>query len=153
LLGCELFAEFYTGTYHAVSAVYLWKGLHGHDALVPWIWTALCLNLFAMTVLLFPIRRQLFWLDVACVALIVGIWIEKGMGLIVPGFIPTPLGQIVEYAPSMNETLVCVGIWSFGAMMYSWMLHVALPIMRGELRADPTQLENSSLESNPQPTS
>lgn len=152
LLGCELFAEFYAGTYHAVSAVYLWKGLHGHDALVPWIWTALCLNLFAAVVLVSPVHRNLLALNIACVALIVGIWIEKGMGLIVPGFIPTPLGQIVEYAPSLNETLVCVGIWSFGALMYSWMLHVALPIMRGELRADPNQLD-SSLESNPQPTS
>ena len=137
LLGCELFAEFYSGTYHAASAIYLWKGLHGHSALVPWIWTALFLNVGAATILLFPIRSQLIWLDIACVALIVGIWIEKGMGLIVPGFVPSPLGEIVEYQPSLNETLVCVGIWAFGALMYSWMLHVAIPILRGDLCAAP----------------
>jgi len=137
LLGCELFAEFYSGTYHNVSAKYLWQGLHGHGALVPWIWTALALNLVALVLLLLPKRSQLHYLDVACVFLIVGIWIEKGMGLIVPGFVPTPLGQVVEYQPSLNETLICVGIWAFGTLMYSWMLHVAIPILRGDLRAGP----------------
>ena len=58
------------------------------------------------------------------------------MGLILPGFVPTPLGQIVEYAPSLNETLVCLGIWAFGALLYSWMVHVAIPIMNGSLRAN-----------------
>lgn len=135
LLGCEVFVEFYSGTHHSASAHYLWRGLHGYNGLVPWIWTALGLNLMALIILLTPIRKRLFFLDIACVFLIVGIWIEKGMGLIVPGFVPTPLGQIVEYLPSTQETLICVGIWAFGALMYSWMLHVAIPIMRGDLRA------------------
>lgn len=142
LLFCEVFAEFYSGTYHSVSARYLWRGLHGHTGLVPWIWTSLALNLAALLILLIPLRSQLLYLDIACVFLIVGIWIEKGMGLIVPGFVPSPLGEVVEYQPSLNETLVCIGIWSFGILMYSWMLHVALPIMRGDLRA-PTRLFDS----------
>jgi molybdopterin-containing oxidoreductase family membrane subunit len=149
LLGCELFSEFHAGTYHAVSAVYLWKGLHGHDALVPWIWSALFMNLFAVGVLVSPVHRNLVWLNIACVAMIIGIWIEKGMGLIVPGFIPTPLGQVVEYTPSTNETLVCVGIWAFGALMYSWMLHVAIPILRGELHEK--KEPDTPTELNPQP--
>ncbi len=151
LLGCELFAEFYSGTYHAASAIYLWTGLHGHDALVPWIWSALFLNIGALVVLMSPLSREFIPLNLACVALIIGIWIEKGMGLIVPGFIPTPLGQIVEYTPSTNETLICVGIWAFGALMYSWMLHVAIPIMRGDLRAAPDSSTSISLK--PQPAS
>ena len=77
--------------------------------------------------------------------------IGKGMGLIVPGFIPSPLGQIVEYTPSTNETLICVGIWAFGALMYSWMLHVAIPIMRGDLRAAPDL--GTPLSLKPQPAS
>ena len=36
---------------------------------------------------------------------IVGIWIEKGMGLIVPAFVPTPLGEIVEYVPTLHEII------------------------------------------------
>ena len=139
LLGCELFVEFYSGTYHSVSAKYLWLGVHGHDGLVPWIWTALTLNLVALLILISPFATRLWFLDIACVALIIGIWIEKGMGLIVPGFVPTPLGQFVEYQPSWNETLICLGIWSFGILMYSWMLHVAIPIMNGELSASPEE--------------
>jgi molybdopterin-containing oxidoreductase family membrane subunit len=32
-----------------------------------------------------------------------GIWIEKGMGLIVPGFIPSPIGEVTEYYPTFIE--------------------------------------------------
>jgi len=147
LLGCELFVEFYSGTYHSVSAKYLWFGLHGHSALVGWIWTALALNVLAAIILMSPVSHRLIFLDLACVFLIVGIWIEKGMGLIVPGFVPTPLGQVVEYQPSRDETLICIGIWAFGALMYTWMLHVAIPILRGDFRARP----EGAAGLNPQP--
>ena len=135
LLGCEVFTEFYSGTYHVASATYLYLGLHGHDSLVSWIWTAIGMNCVAMVLLITPLTRRLEWLNAACMLLFVGIWIEKGMGLIIPGFVPNPLGQIVEYLPSVNETLICMGIWAFGALIYSWMLRVAVPILKGELRA------------------
>jgi molybdopterin-containing oxidoreductase family membrane subunit len=137
LLGCELFTEFYYPTQHAAAAHYLYFGLHGHSGLVPWIWTAIGLDFLGLALLVTPYSRKIVGLNVACVACFVGIWIEKGMGLIIPGFVPTPLGQVVEYLPTLNETLVCLGIWAFGALMYSWMLHVAIPIMNGSLRARP----------------
>ncbi len=135
LLACELFAEFYSDTYHVASANYLYFGLHGHNALVPWIWTAVALNFVGLILLVSPVSRRLPWLNAACILAFIGIWIEKGMGLIVPGFVPTPLGQVVEYAPTWNETLVCFGIWAFGSLIYSWMLRVAIPILNGSLRA------------------
>lgn len=137
LLGCEMFVEFYSGTYHVAAAKYLYFGLHGHDSLVPWIWTAIGLNVTALLILLMPLSNRLVFLDLACIFLIVGIWIEKGMGLIIPGFVPSPLGQIVEYQPSLNETLICMGIWAFGILVYSWMVHVAVPILKGQFRAQP----------------
>lgn len=139
LLGCELFTEFYYPTQHAASANYLFLGLHGHSGLVPWIWSAIALNLCGLVILITPLNRRIWGLNTACATCFVGIWIEKGMGLIIPGFVPTPLGQIVEYLPSLNETLVCLGIWAFGALLYSWMLHVAIPILNGSLRANPAQ--------------
>ena len=135
LLGCEVFTEFYSGTYHVASAEYLFFGLHGFNGLVPWIWTALAMNCVAMILLFTPLTRRIGWLNLACGLLFVGIWIEKGMGLIVPGFVPTPLGDIVEYQPTLSETLVCMGIWAAGALIYTWSLHLAIPIMKGELRA------------------
>jgi molybdopterin-containing oxidoreductase family membrane subunit len=133
LLINEVFKEFYSGNLHVASAKYLFLGLHGHHALVPWIWTAVAFNLIAMFLLILPLSRSLKWLDVACVLCIVGIWIEKGMGLVIPGFIPTPLGALIEYSPSVNETLVCLGIWAFGLLCYTVFLRMSVPILQGRL--------------------
>ncbi len=133
LLVCEVFKEFYSGTTHGLSAKYLFVGLHGHHALVPWIWTAIGFNLIAMVLLVLPLSRGLKYLNVACVLSIAGIWIEKGMGLVIPGFIPTPLGAIVDYVPSLNETLVCLGIWAFGLLCYTIFLRMSVPILQGRL--------------------
>jgi Ni/Fe-hydrogenase subunit HybB-like protein len=133
LLACEVFKEFYSGTAHGVSAKYLFVGLDGHHALVPWIWTAIGFNLIAMTILALPVSRSLKYLNVACVLSIVGIWIEKGMGLVIPGFIPTPLGAVIDYTPSLNETLVCLGIWAFGLLLYTIFLRMSVPILQGRM--------------------
>jgi Ni/Fe-hydrogenase subunit HybB-like protein len=133
LLVNEVFKEFYSGNLHVASAKYLFVGLHGHHALVPWIWTAIAFNLTAMVLLVLPVSRSLKWLNLTCVLCIVGIWIEKGMGLVIPGFIPTPLGEMVEYSPSLNETFVCFGIWAFGLLCYTVFLRMAVPILQGRL--------------------
>ena len=133
LLMCEVFTEFYAGGLHIASSKYLYFGLHGYHALVPWIWTAITFNLTAMVLLVLPVSRSLKWLNLTCVLCITGIWIEKGMGLVIPGFIPTPLGQIVEYSPTLNETLVCLGIWAFGLLCYTVFLRMAVPILQGQL--------------------
>jgi len=136
LLGSELFTEFYTDSVHNASAKYLWFGLHGHSALVPWIWTAVSLNFGALLLLVLPITRREGVLAAACIMVIVGIWIEKGMGLIVPAFIPTPLGEIVEYSPTWNETFICFGIWAFGLLLFTIMVRITLPVLEGKLTID-----------------
>jgi Ni/Fe-hydrogenase subunit HybB-like protein len=133
LLLNEVFKEFYTDSLHVASAKYLFLGLHGFNGLVPWIWTAIAFNLTALVLLLIPASRSFKWLDLACVLAIVGIWIEKGMGLVVPGFVPTPLGEIVEYSPTLNETLICLGIWAFGILCYTIFLRMAVPILQGRI--------------------
>ena len=136
LLACEVFTEFYTGSAHVASARYLYFGLHGHHALVPWIWTAVAMNLLATMLLLLPASRGLGVLNAACLLAIFAIWIEKGMGLIVPAFVPTPLGEIVEYFPTVRETAVCFGIWAFGLLLYTIFVRVSVPVLSGELTYD-----------------
>ncbi|MBK7403618.1 MAG: polysulfide reductase NrfD [Phycisphaerales bacterium] len=136
LLGCEAFTEFYTQSAHVASAQYLFFGLEGRHGLVPWIWTAIGLNLVAMLILYVPASRRLPWLSAACAMLIVGVWIEKGMGLIVPAFIPTPLGEVVEYTPTLNEVLVTSGIWAFGLLVYTIFVRVTVPVLTGRLTID-----------------
>ncbi|MGD9688242.1 MAG: sulfate reduction electron transfer complex DsrMKJOP subunit DsrP [Phycisphaerales bacterium] len=136
LLGSEAFTEFYTGSAHGASARYLFLGLHGHSALVPWIWTAIILNTAALVLLFTPLSRRLPVLQAACVMLIVGIWIEKGMGMIVPAFVPSPLGEIVEYLPTLNETLVTLGIWAAGLLIYTILVRVTVPVLTGRLTHD-----------------
>ena len=132
MFGCEVFKEFYAGNTHAASTRYLFFGLHGHNALVPWIWGALGIELIAAIILITPLGKRIAWLNLACVFAFMGIWVEKGPGMVIPGFLPTPLGEIVEYFPTGNEFLITVGIWSFGFLLFSWMLRLALPIMSGE---------------------
>ena len=77
-----------------------------------------------------PVAR---WHLLACGAAVVGVWVEKGMGLVIPGFIPSPLGEMVEYSPSLNETLICLGIWALGLLCYTLFLRMSVPILQGRL--------------------
>src|SRR3989338_4070016 len=133
LMGNELFTEFYSDSLHTASIQYLFFGLHGHNMLVPWIWTAVVFNIISLFILVLPMSRSLKYLNVACILCVVGIWIEKGIGLLIPGFIPTPLGEIVEYFPTVNEILICLGIWAFGFLIYTILLRVSIPILVGSL--------------------
>jgi molybdopterin-containing oxidoreductase family membrane subunit len=137
LLFCELFKEFYTDSVHTDAARYLLFGLEGHHGLVPWFWTGLLLQVGALTLLLRNISKtNLFYLNVACVMCATGIWIEKGMGLIVPGFVPTPIGEMIEYSPSITEWLVSWGIWAFGLLLYTVLLKMTVPVLSGMIRAN-----------------
>ncbi len=123
----EVFTQFYTGGVHTAPARYLYFGLHGKSALVPWIWTSIVFNILAAIVFLSPwVMRRTRVLVVACVLAFVGIWIEKGMGLIVPGFVPSTLHEIVEYTPSPAEWKITTGIWAFGLMIYTLALKIAI---------------------------
>ena len=73
-------------------------------------------------------------LNLACSLVILGVYIEKGMGLVIPGFIPGTLGEIYEYSPTNPEILVTIGIWAVGALIYTLMLKVSIPVYIGQLR-------------------
>ena len=139
LLGCEIFTLLYTGSSHVESLRYLLAGLHGHNALVPWFRAAVLFNALACLLFLCPATaRRPAWLNTACLLTFAGIWIEKGMGLIIPGFIPSTLGEVVEYHPSLTEWKIMAGVWAFGLMVFTILLKIAIPVLRGSAGAPAT---------------
>ena len=113
----------------------LYGGLHGHDQLVPLIWIGTAMNVIAFFLFLVPsTRRRLATLNLGCVLIIMGVWIEKGPGFVIPGFVPDPLGEIFEYVPNPLEFMVAFGIWATGFLIFTLLLKVAIPIITGQFR-------------------
>ncbi len=138
--GAEIFKEFYSGSVHLAPMKYLYFGLHGHTNLVPYMWVALICNVTAFLLFLTPKTRQNFLtLNLACILIIIGVYIEKGMGLIIPGFIPGTLGEIYEYLPTQTEVNITIGVWAAGALIFTFLVKFALPIYTGELRFQPSK--------------
>lgn len=134
----EVFTETYRSTHHALSAKYLFFGLHGHDRLVPWIWLSIGL-MFASTAVLsvHRFRRNLTVLLICCAALFGAVEIEKGMGTIIPGFVPEPWGKIHEYSPTWVEFTVGAGIAAMGAFVFTVLAKVAIAVELGRSRWTP----------------
>ena len=109
-------------------------GLEDKTALLPWIWTSISMNILATIILTFhKLRNNLTILYVVCGMLFIAIWIEKGFGLIVPGFIPGPWGKIVEYTPTFVEISVTFGIWAMGAFIFTILAKTGIAIELGQL--------------------
>src|SRR5512139_281147 len=133
LLGSEFFKEYYSHTVHMAPVEYLFQGLHGHNLLVPWIWAAMTMNVIAFIIFLVPqTRKRLTTLNLGCIFVIIGVWIEKGPGFVIPGFVPDPLGEIFEYIPNLLELMVSFGIWALGLLVFTLLMKVAIPIETGK---------------------
>lgn len=131
----EVVIELYARTEHANGLYYLMFGLHGLTGLVPWFWSSLVLMVGAFILFLVPrFRNDFKLLTIPCAMAFAGIWIEKGMGLIVPGYIPSPIGEVTEYHPSFVEWLLVLGIWAFGFFILTILLKGAIGILLGDIK-------------------
>ena len=133
LHGAEAFKEFYSDTQHLLFTRYYYFGLAGHHTMVPFAWSAVALNLTSFALFVSPrMRQNLITLNIGCLATYAGVYIEKGMGLIIPGLTPDTLGEIYEYYPTLTELRVAAGIFAVGFLLFTLMLKVAVPISLGE---------------------
>ena len=131
----EIVVELYARTEHANGLYYLMFGLHGLTGLVPWFWSSVILMVTSFVLFLIPsVRTNYKRLPILCVMAFTGIWIEKGMGLIVPGFVPTPIGEVTEYYPTFVEWLMTAGIWAFGFFILTILLKGAIGILLGDIK-------------------
>jgi|APFre7841882590_1041340.scaffolds.fasta_scaffold21022_3 Ni/Fe-hydrogenase subunit HybB-like protein len=136
LLGAEIFKEYYSRTEHLLFTQYLWEGIGEYRALVPYAWLSLTASVTAFLIFLVPkTRTNWVTLNIGAVLIFAGVYIEKGMGLVIPGMTPDTLGEIYEYRPSATEWMVAIGVFGVGALVFTTLVNVAVPIMMGTLRA------------------
>jgi len=133
---CEIFTVFYANIpEHTDHIKYLFVGLHGHGVLVPWMWTSMVLMLISIILLVNPItRKNEAILTVACITTFVGTWIDKGLGMISGGFVPSPLHHVNEYIPTIPEILIALGVWATGFFVLTILFKIAVSV-KEEVRA------------------
>jgi molybdopterin-containing oxidoreductase family membrane subunit len=128
----EIFTAFYSGIpAHEEHFRYLFIGLNGDHHLAPWMWLSVLLSWIALALLLIPKwRSNIRLLMVACVCVFVSIWLDKGLGLMVGGFTPSPLGAVTRYVPTLPESTIVLGIWACGALMITVFYKITLSVWK-----------------------
>ncbi len=135
LLGAEVFKEFYSATEELRYTQYFWFGLGEHKTLVPYAWGSLFASLAAFVIFIIPkLRESWTWLNVGCFLIFAGAYIEKGMGLVIPGMTPSTLGQIYPYTPTGTEWAIAVGIFGVGGLVLTILVKVSIPILVGTFK-------------------
>lgn len=129
-LGLEFFTAFYSQIPgHTHPFKYLYAGLEGHGKLVPLMWASTVLAIISLILLVVPQwRRSEGMLAFACGALFVSLWIDKGFGLVVGGFIPNPFEGVTEYWPTLRETLIALGVWALGFLVLTLLYKIAVSV-------------------------
>ena len=109
--------------------LYLYQGLDGHFILVPWMRTALALMVLSLLLLIIPsTRKDETILVVSCVLVFIGTWIDKGLGLITGGFVPSPLHNIVDYVPTIPEIIISLGIYGIGILILTVLVKIVISV-------------------------
>jgi molybdopterin-containing oxidoreductase family membrane subunit len=126
--------EFFTAYYsnipgHMHTLDYLFFGLHGQGQLVPWMRVSTIFGIIAIIMLLVPAtRKREDTLAIACILLFISLWIDKGIGLVIGGFVPNPLEEITAYHPSFQEIMITLGVWATGFFILTVLYKIALAV-------------------------
>jgi len=142
----EVVTEFRSATAHTVHMQYYFTGIGGHVSLVGWSWFGASCNVLAFLLLLIPrTRKNPITMNLACVLVFIGVFIEKGIGLVLPGFTPGTLGEVYEYFPSRVEVMIAIGIAGVGVLVFTLLSRAAIPLTFSEsLKEDEQVLAGGS---------
>ncbi len=126
----EIFKEVYSNTEHIVHLKYLFKGVGENRDIVAYGWLSFIISFIAFLLFLIPTtRKNIITLNIGAILIYFGVYIEKGIALIIPGFTPDTLGQIYVYRPSLTEIRTSVAIFSFGFLVFTLLTRVAVAIV------------------------
>ncbi|HOC44325.1 MAG TPA: polysulfide reductase NrfD [Thermoanaerobaculales bacterium] len=134
-IAVELFTALYSGVPEQVSHfAFLFMGVAGEAALAPWMWASAVLAVVSLVLLLSPsLRGDQTALGVACAAIFASVWIDKGLGMVIAGFVPSPLGAVAHYSPTAPELMIGLAIWAAGLLILTALVRIVL-VVRGHLR-------------------
>jgi molybdopterin-containing oxidoreductase family membrane subunit len=126
----ELFTAIYSNIpEHLHHFSYLYLGLEGHNTLRPWMWTSSVLALLSLLLLLSPrTRHNERTLTIATLAVLGSLWIDKGLGMVITGFVPSPLGHVTEYWPTRYEAIIALAIYALGALVLTVLYKIATAV-------------------------
>lgn len=129
----ELFTAFYSGIPgHAHPIVFIFNGHEGLSVwLNGWMWFAVVLAFVSIFLLAIPkFRNNMKILPWALIMLVIASWIDKGLGLLIGGFSPSPYETYEVYTPSFWEVSVGLGIFAVGALVITLLWKIALEMKR-----------------------
>ncbi|OIP92173.1 MAG: menaquinol oxidoreductase [Syntrophobacteraceae bacterium CG2_30_61_12] len=131
----ELFTSFYSGIpSHMEGFIYQFSGLEGHGKLMPFMWLSAILSVIAVLMLLSKKKRsQEKTLKIACVLVFIALWLEKGLGLVITGFIPNPFNTVTEYWPTFPELGITIGVYATGFLVLTVLYKVAIAVKEENL--------------------
>ena len=126
----EIFTAFYSQIPgHMHGFVYTFVGLNGYGNLVPWTWASAVMAVVATLMLLCPpLRKNEKTLAISCLLVFFSLWIEKGITLVITGFIPNPFDTITEYVPTLPEVAITVGVWATGFLILTILYKIAVSV-------------------------
>jgi len=127
---CEVFVAFYSNIpEHMAHLKYLFVGLQGKSAYVPWMWASFILMAVGILLTVVPAtRKNEGVLAVACVVIFLGTWIDKGLGMIAGGFTPSPLHHVNEYIPTIPEIIIALAVWATGFLVLTVLFKIAVGV-------------------------
>lgn len=128
----EFFTAFYSGIpSHKESLTYLFFGLEGHTKLVPWVQTSAVVGIAAIIYLLpSKIRQNETSLVIGALMIFISTYIDKGMALVIGGFIPSALETVTEYTITGPELCISLGIWAIGLFVITILYKMTLNVRR-----------------------
>jgi [DsrC]-trisulfide reductase subunit P len=131
-LFCEVFVVMYARIpSHISHLTYLYVGLDGKSALVPWMWASVVFMVGGACLLSSSKgRKSEAWLAASCGLVFSGTWIDKGLGLLAGGFAPSPLHHVTEYAPTMPELFISLGVYGMGFLILTLLLKMVVSVRR-----------------------
>jgi Ni/Fe-hydrogenase subunit HybB-like protein len=128
--GAEVFKEIYSDTEHLVHLKYLFIGVGENRDIVFYGWASLVISIIAFLLFLIPkTRKNVVTLNLGAILIWFGVYIEKGIALLIPGFTPDTLGQIYIYRPSLAELKISVAIFAIGFLIFTLMTKIAIAII------------------------